>query len=93
MYATINTASLRLREKASTDSKILTLLSKDAEYIAVAEEGDFVKIEVDASMSGYVHKDYIQETVVFKSAVSLLEEQQQKEEAALEREKKKEAAA
>ena len=81
VYVTINTASLRLREKASTDSKILTLLSQDAEYIAIGEEGDFVQIEVDASMSGYVHKDYIQETVEFKSAVSLLEEQQQKEEA------------
>ncbi|MBR5267363.1 MAG: C40 family peptidase [Lachnospiraceae bacterium] len=81
VYVTINTASLRLREKASTDSKILTLLSQDAEYIAIGEEGDFVQIEVDASMSGYVHKDYIQETVEFKSAVSLQEEQQQKEEA------------
>ena len=81
VYVTINTATLRLREKASTDSKILTLLSKDAEYIEIGEEGDFVKIEVDASMSGYVHKDYIQETVEFKSAVSLMEEQQQKEEA------------
>ncbi len=81
VYVTINTTTLRLREKASTDSKTLTLLSKDAEYIAIGEEGDFVKIEVDASLSGYVHKDYIQETVEFDSAVSLLEEQQQKEEA------------
>ena len=81
VYVTINTTTLRLREKASTDSKTLTLLSRDAEYIAIGEEGDFVKIEVDASLSGYVHKDYIQETVEFDSAVSLLEEQQQKEEA------------
>jgi len=81
VYVTINTTTLRLREKASTDSKTLTLLSRDAEYIAIGEEGDFVQIEVDASLSGYVHKDYIQETVEFDSAVSLLEEQQQKEEA------------
>lgn len=80
VYVTINTTTLRLREKASTDSKTLTLLSKDAEYIEIGEEGDFVQIEVDASLSGYVHKDYIQETVEFDSAVSLLEEQQQKEE-------------
>ena len=81
VYVTINTTTLRLREKASTDSKTLTLLSRDAEYIAIGEEGDFVQIEVDASLSGYVHKDYIQETVEFDSAVSLAEEQQQKEEA------------
>lgn len=81
VYVTINTTTLRLREQASTDSKTLTLLSRDAEYISVGEEGDFVKIEVDASLSGYVHKDYIQERVEFDSAVSLLEEQQQIEEA------------
>lgn len=81
VYVTINTTTLRLREKASTDSKTLTLLSRDAEYIAIGEEGDFVQIEVDASLSGYVHKNYIQETVEFDSAISLLEEQQQKEEA------------
>ena len=81
VYATINTTTLRLREQPSTDSKTLTLLSRDAEYISVGEEGDFVKIEVDASLSGYVHKDYIEERVEFNSAVSLAEEQQQIEEA------------
>jgi len=81
VYVTINTTTLRLREQANTDSRTLTLLSRDAEYISIGEEGDFVKIEVDASLSGYVHKDYIQERVEFDSAVSLLEEQQQKEEA------------
>ena len=81
VYVTINTTTLRLREQASTDSKTLTLLSQDAEYIEVGEEGDFVKIEVDASLSGYVHKDYIQERVEFDCAVSLEEEQQAKDEA------------
>lgn len=81
VYVTINTTTLRLREQASTESKTLTLLSRDAEYIEIGEEGDFVKIEVDASMSGYVHKDYIEERVEFDCAVSLEEEQQQKEEA------------
>ncbi len=81
VYVTINTTTLRLREQASTDSKTLTLLSQDAEYISLGEEGDFAKIQVDASLSGYVHKDYIQERVEFDSAVSLAEEQQQKEEA------------
>ncbi len=81
VFVKINATTLRLREEASTDSRTLTLLSQDAEYIEVGEEGDFVKIEVDASLSGYVHKDYIKERVEFDSAVSILEEQQQKEEA------------
>lgn len=81
VYVTINTTTLRLREAASTESRTLTLLSQDAEYVEIGEEGDFVKIQVDASMEGYVHRDYIEERVEFDCAVSLEEEQQQKDEA------------
>lgn len=80
VFVKINTATLRLREKASTDSAILTLLSQDAEYIEIGEEGDFVKIEIDQSMSGYVHKDYITERVEFNCAISTEEEKQKAEE-------------
>lgn len=80
VFVTINTTTLRLREKPTTESTTLTLLSKDAEYIEIGEEGDFVKIEVDQSLSGYVHKDYLVERVEFNCAVSLEEEQQKKAE-------------
>ena len=80
VFVTINTTTLRLREQPTTESATLTLLSQDAEYIEIGEEGDFVKIEVDQSLSGYVHKDYLIERVEFDSAVSLEEEQQQKAE-------------
>ena len=81
VYITVNATTLRLREEPSTDSRTLTLLSEEAEYIEIGEEGDFVKIQVDASLSGYVHKDYVKERVEISSAVSLAEEQQQKDEA------------
>jgi len=80
VFVTINTTTLRLREQPTTESATLTLLSQDAEYIEIGEEGDFVKIEVDQSLSGYVHKDYIAERVEFDCAVSLEEEQQKKAE-------------
>lgn len=80
VFVTINTTTLRLREQPTTESATLTLLSQDAEYIEIGEEGDFVKIEVDQSLSGYVHKDYITERVEFDCAISLEEEQQQKAE-------------
>lgn len=80
VFVTINTTTLRLREKPTTESATLTLLSKDAEYIEVGEEGDFIKIEVDQSLSGYVHKDYLIERVELSCAVSLEEEQQKKAE-------------
>lgn len=81
VYATINTETLRLREEPNTTSATLTLLSRDAEYIATKEEGDFVQIQVDYELSGYVHKDYITQRVEFDQAVSTEEEQKKKEEA------------
>lgn len=81
VYVTVSATTLRLREEPNTDSRTLTLLSEEAEYIAIGEEGDFVKIQVDESLSGYVHKDYIKERVDFASAVSLAEEAEQAAEA------------
>ena len=82
VYVTVSADSLRLREQPSTDSAILTTLSKDAEYLEVKEEGDFIEIQVDESLSGYVHKDYVTQRVEFKQAVSVEEEKQKAEEAA-----------
>ena len=45
VYVTVSADSLRLREQPSTDSAILTTLSKDAEYLEVKEEGDFIEIQ------------------------------------------------
>ena len=80
VYVTVSADSLRLREKPSTDSAILTTLSKDAEYLEVKEEGDFIEIQVDESLSGYVHKDYVTQRVEFKQAVSVEEERHKAEE-------------
>ena len=93
VYITVNATTLRLREEPNTNSRTLTLLSEEAEYIEIGEEGDFVKIEVDASLSGYVHKDYIKERVEFASAVSLEEERLQAEEAERIRKEAEEAIA
>lgn len=80
VYVTVSADSLRLREQPSTDSAVLTTLSKDAEYLEVKEEGDFIEIQVDESLSGYVHKDYVTQRVEFKQAVSVEEERQKAEE-------------
>ncbi|MEG1145029.1 MAG: NlpC/P60 family protein [Clostridium sp.] len=69
-----NTSTLRLREQPNLDSKTLDLLSPDAEYEVVGEEGDFAKIAVDTDLVGYVFKEYINIRVEFNKAVSLEEE-------------------
>ncbi len=59
-YARVaNTSTLRLRESPSLESRTLDLLSPDAEYEVIGEEGDFAKISVDNDLVGYVFKDYI----------------------------------
>ena len=75
-----NTSTLRLREQPNLESKTLDLLSSDAEYEVVGEEGDFAKISVDNDLVGYVFKDYIDIRVEFDKAVSVEEEAAKKEE-------------
>lgn len=72
-----HTSTLRLVEQPNLESKTLDLLSPEAEYEVVGEEGDFYKISVDTDLQGYVSKDYIDIRVEFDTAVSLAEEQAQ----------------
>lgn len=83
-----NTATLRLREEPSLESRTLDLLSSDAEYQVIGEEGDFYKVSVDTDLVGYVFKDYVNTRVEFDQAVSNAEEEQK---AAEEAQRKKEA--
>lgn len=50
--------SVRIREKASTDSSIVETVSKNTEVEVISEEGDFYKITYE-SKEGYIHKDYV----------------------------------
>lgn len=51
--------SVRIREKASTDSSIIETISKDTKIEVVSEEGDWYKITYD-NKEGYIHKDYVE---------------------------------
>lgn len=82
VYVTVSADGLNLREQPNMNSAVLTTLSKDSEYLEVKEDGDFIEIQVDESLSGYVHKDYVTQRVEFKQAVSVEEEKQRAEEAA-----------
>ena len=82
VYVTVSADGLKLREQPNMNSAVLTTLSKDSEYLEVKEDGDFIEIQVDESLSGYVHKDYVTQRVEFKQAVSVEEEKQKAEEAA-----------
>lgn len=81
-FATINTESLRLREKPDLTSNTLTLLSQGARYVVLGEEGDFYKVAIDSDMEGYIAQSYCMTTIEFDQAVSLQEERDRLEEEA-----------
>lgn len=81
-FATINTESLRLRERPDLSSNTLTLLSQGARYVVLGEEGDFFKVAIDSDMEGYIAKSYCKTTIEFDQAVSLQEERDRLEEEA-----------
>ena len=80
-YATVDTQTLRVREKMSVDSDILTLIPYGETYPVVKDYGDWVEIvlgadeETGGDFTGFLSKDYIKMTVEFKFAISVEEEQ------------------
>lgn len=79
-YATVNTQTLRVRDKKSTDSKILTLIPEGETYVVTKENKEWVRLllgnddDTGKDFTGYVNKDYVKITVEFKYAISIAEE-------------------
>jgi peptidoglycan DL-endopeptidase CwlO len=80
--ATVTTTTLKVREKASLDSQVLTLIPMGDEYRILKENKEWIKIAVDQNTSGYVSSDYVDIHTVFEEAVSIEEEQERLEEEA-----------
>lgn len=57
----VNTTSVYVREKASTDSKIITTLIKNTDVIVTGEENDWYKVKYD-TMAGYIRKDLLSDS-------------------------------
>lgn len=88
-YATvINTPTLRVREKASKESKTLDLIPLGETYIVENEYDGWVEIllgtdeDTGGNYTGFVNKDYVDVTVEFKYAISIEEENRIKQEQA-----------
>lgn len=88
--AKVQTETLRVRKKASTDSKIVTLVSEDDKLKVKKQTDDWAKVKVDGQ-TGYVSKDYAKVTYSFGKAKSM--KQIQAEQEAKEAKKRAEEAA
>lgn len=66
---TVDTTTLFVREKPSTESTILTYVGQGEEFHVLKETKDWVKIEIDQD-TGYVSKDYVKVSYDLKKAVA-----------------------
>lgn len=66
--AIVTAAALKVRQKASTEAKVISLISENDSYKILSENQDWVKVKVDGS-KGYLSKDYIKVKYYFSRAV------------------------
>lgn len=90
--ATVNTTTLKVREKPSTDSIVLTLVPIEQELAVRKELDGWVKVSIDSDIKGYVSSDYVDLRTEFKEAESIAEEKARLEREKAERLEKEEAA-
>ena len=76
--AKVQTETLRVRKKASTDSKIVTMVSEDDKLKVKKQTDDWAKVKVDGQ-TGYVSKDYAKVTYSFGKAKSMKQIQAEQE--------------
>lgn len=67
--AVVNTTTLKVREKPSTDSECITLIPIEEELEVIKVKGDWVKVEVDSD-KGWVAKEFVDISYELKKAVS-----------------------
>lgn len=74
----VQTETLRVRKKASTNSKIVTLVSEDDKLKVKKQTDDWAKVKVDGQ-TGYVSKDYAKVIYSFGKAKSMKQIQAEQE--------------
>lgn len=73
--AKVNTDTLNVRAEESTDSDILTLSSEGDKLEVIGEDGDWIKVAVDAETIGYVSNEYVYIDYVYETAITIEEEE------------------
>ena len=91
--AKVNTDTLNVRAEESTDSDIVALSGEGDKLEVVGEEGDWVKVAVDADTIGYVSSDYVYIDYVYETAITIEEEEAAIAEEEARRKAEEEAAA
>ena len=72
VMATVNTTTLKVREEASLDSKVVTLIPIEEKLEVLEDAGDWVKIGIDGD-EGYISKEYVDLSSELPTATTLTE--------------------
>jgi cell wall-associated NlpC family hydrolase len=89
--ATVNTTTLKVREKPDLDSIVLTLVPIEEELMVKKELDGWVKVSIDSDVIGYVSEDYVDLRTEFEEAESIEEEKARLEREEAERRAQEEA--
>ena len=68
-YATVvDIDNVRLRTTPNITSNTLTMLGGGEKFVVVGQDNNFVKVQVDDDLTGYVYKDFIKTGISYKTA-------------------------
>ncbi len=71
--AIVNTTTLNVRTKKSTEADIVTQIPETGEYSVVKEFDNWVKISIDGDVKGYVSKEFVDIDVNYGKALTMKE--------------------
>ncbi|AYA99792.1 C40 family peptidase [Lachnoanaerobaculum umeaense] len=68
-YATVvDIDNVRLRTSPEITTETLTMLKGGGKYVVVGQDNDFVKVQVDDDLTGYIYKDFVKADLSYKTA-------------------------
>lgn len=74
--ATVNTTTLKVREKDNAESVCLTMVPNGEQYEVIGQKDGWVKISIDGGdIKGYVSSEYVSVEIKFEHAISIKEEE------------------
>lgn len=74
--ALVTTDTLKVREKPTVESTVLTLVAKGDQFIVKQEKNGWFKIVYEGDKTGFVSADYVDVNYEFEEAISIAEEQE-----------------
>ena len=64
----VDISNVRLRTDPEVTSETLTMLEEGERYVVIGNDDDFVKVQVDDDLVGYVYKDFVVTDISYKTA-------------------------